>query len=76
MSEEARDLPTAAGEVVGIGLAYVRRIPRLLDASRAVTALALPKRLRAGPVGFFERAAAGWQKLTDTAAAVAKENDE
>ena len=72
MSE--RDLSTAAGEVLGIGLAYARRLPQLIDATRAVASLALPKKLRDKPVSFLERLGKGWANMQEAAKKAAEED--
>ena len=76
MTSERRDLPTAAGQVAGHFLSYIRRIPRLFEALRAVLVLALPKRMRALPVAWIDRAAAGWTAAGKAAEATAKENED
>ena len=76
MTSEQRDLPTKAGQAAGHVLGYIRRIPRLFEALRAVLVLALPKRMRALPIAWIDRRVADWTAATTAAEATAKENED
>lgn len=50
------EFATATGTLVGHARAFIARVPDLLDASRGVAKLGLPRRARGPVVGFFDRA--------------------